>query len=265
MTVSINANPGQTLILTLNVNDGYGSNFTTIQETLAVTAPDQRSFTLSHTPAFPSAVLMFINGVKQTFSTDFVLISAFVVYSAASGVHLTTADVVDFYYVVSSLSGVAEDVISEILPTTDVGQKTYSLSQVPSSPSSVIIFGNGVMQNQGIDYVLTGQILVFNDITFSPPDIVEAYYPIGGDFDGYAPTIDLVRLPNGSIAPNFPQPMTLLVPDVWIFSLTLPTITVGTYIVIASYVPTSSQLIQKEVFMINVSTGGGGGGFVAPG
>jgi hypothetical protein len=265
MTVSINANPGQTLILTLNVNDGYSSNFTTIQETLAVTAPDQRSFTLSHTPAFPSAVLMFINGVKQTFSTDFLLISSFVIYSAVNGVHLTTADVVDFYYVVSSLSGVAEDVVSEVLPILNPGQSTFTLTQVPSSPSSVIIFGNGILQTQNVDYTLTGQNITFLTETFTSPNVVSAYYPIGGDSDGYGPTIDLVRFPNGSIAPNFPQNMTLLVPDVWIFSLTLPTVTVGTYIVIASYVPTSSQLIQKEVFMINVSTGGGGGGFVAPG
>lgn len=266
MTIALSATPGQTISLIVNVNDGYGSNFSTIQETLAVTSPDQRSFTLSHTPAFPSAVLMFINGVKQTFGIDFVLISSFVIYSAANGVHLVSSDVVDFYYLVSSLSGVAEDVISEIISTTDVGQKTYVLTQIPSSPSSVIVFANGVMQNQGIDYVFSGQSIVFNILTFNPPDdVIEAYYPIDGNFDGYAPTIDQIFLPNGTQASGFPTSMTLLVPDIYKFSLTLPTSTTGTFIVIASYVPTSSQLIRKEVFMINVSTGGGGGGFVAPG
>lgn len=67
-----------------------------VAETIAVTANGQTSFTLSQPPAQPTAVSMFVNGLRQTYTTDFTVSSNIVTY--ISTVHLITTDKVDFLY-----------------------------------------------------------------------------------------------------------------------------------------------------------------------
>ena len=264
MTISISATPGQTISLILNTNDGYGPSFSVIQERIAVNTNGQINFTLSSVPSILSSVLMFVNGTMQTLSIDFSISSGNVVF-INNNITLVTTDAVDFYYLISSINGNIENTFQENLPVTDDGQKEFTLTKIPLDPNSVLIFGNGVLQKQSIDYLIRTQDITFTNVTFSPPDIVSAYYALAEPVnDGYVPQIQSIFYPNSTPATGYPQSMTLVSNNIWKYSLTLPTLTTGTFIAIASYISTSSSFIQNEVFMINVSAANSGG-FVSPG
>lgn len=83
-----------------------GGQATQVQETIAVTLDGQTSFTLSQTPFQSSAVLMFVNGIKQQISIDYTVALNIVNYLGAS-IPLKTTDKVEFWYLVDTtgLSG----------------------------------------------------------------------------------------------------------------------------------------------------------------
>jgi hypothetical protein len=166
------------------------------------------------------------------------------------------------------------DFIQEILPVNTNGQVAFTLSQVPSSASSVIMFVNGVQQVQTVDYSISSNNVIFlnNGLSLITTDIVDFYYSINatgsisdGYFDGYVPTIDSIYYPNGTLAAGFPQNMVNLAPGIYKYNLTLPKSIVGTFIAISSFISSNSNFIQKEVFLINVSTSFGGNAYVSPG
>jgi hypothetical protein len=188
MTIAINANPGQTISLVINANDGYSSSLGFVQE---------------------------------------------------------------------------------ILPVNINGQTTFTLSQIPISSSSVVMFVNGVEQTQTVDYLISDQNVTFlnNGFTLITSDVVDFYYSTNTDVeisDGYIPTIDSVYYPDGTLAGGFPVLTNNLSIGIFKYNLTLPKSIIGTFIAVASYIPTSSNFIQKEVFLINVALPFGSA-FVAPG
>lgn len=253
MTTAISANPGQTISLALNTNDGYGSTFDSIQETIAVNINGQVKFILSEIPSFPNSVMMFVNGIKQTFSIDFYILGATAIF-LNNGITLVTTDKVDFYYLTSSLNGNSGNVTQENIPVLINGQTSFTLSNVPASSSSVIMFVNGVKQVQTFDYNIAGQNITFlnNSFTLTTADEVDFYYVISGSpSDGYIPQIQSIFFPNGSVVAGYPQPMNLLSGSVWKYNVTLPSSVIGTFIVLASYISSSENFIKTEVFLIN--------------
>lgn len=158
----------------------------------------------------------------------------------------------------------------EILPVNTNGQTAFTLSNIPSSSSSVNMFLNGVQQSQTVDYNISDQNIIFlnNGFSLITTDVVDFYYTISPSetiSDGYVPTIDAIYYPNGTLAPGFPQNMINVTTDIYKYNLTLPKLIVGTYVAISSYVPSNSNFIQKEVFLINVTTQSSGNAFVTPG
>ena len=159
--------------------------------------------------------------------------------------------------------------VQEILPVNTNGQVAFTLSQVPSFVESVVMFLNGIQQVQTIDYNISGQNITFlnNGISLITTDVVDFYYSIsstGSIGDGYSPTIDSVYYPNGILATGFPQNMVNLAPGIYKYNLTLPKSIIGTFIAISSFIPSDSNFIQKEVFLINVGLPWGNA-FVSPG
>lgn len=76
------------------VSAALGSNV--LAETIPVVGNGQVVFTLSEAPSQPTAVSMFVNGLRQTYGTDFTVSSTTVTYTSA--ISLSTADKVDFLY-----------------------------------------------------------------------------------------------------------------------------------------------------------------------
>lgn len=270
MTIAIYANPKQTISLTLNTNDGYGSTFDTIQETIAINVNGKVSFTLSKIPAFLNSVLMFVNGIKQTLLTDYIIADSNIIF-LNNGITLVTTDIVDFYYLSLSLNKNIENAIQDSFSVSTNGQTIFTLSNYPSSSSSVIMFVNGAKQTQNVDYNISNLIITYlnNSFSLTTADVVDFYYTTQDSASGnYTPQIDAIYYPNGSLAVGYPQVMTLLSGSIWKYSITLPAVTVGTFIVLASYISTSENFIKTETFLINVSLGSGSGSgnaFISPG
>ncbi len=154
--------------------------------------------------------------------------------------------------------GAAVNFVQEVLPVNTNGQTLFILSQLPSSNSTVTMFVNGVKQVQALDYTISIQTITFlnNAFTLRTTDVVDFYYAInsgGNANDGYVPQIQSVIYPNGQYVGGFPQPMTLISGNVWRYNITLPSAILGTFVVLASYIPSSKTFIQTEVFLIYVA------------
>lgn len=79
--------------------NGGGDQAVQVQQSIAVVANNQTSFTLSNIPANSAAVMMFVNGAKQDYGTDYFVSSSAVTYTGPPS--LLTTDIVEFWYLVS--------------------------------------------------------------------------------------------------------------------------------------------------------------------
>jgi hypothetical protein len=76
---------------------------TVVAETLPVTVNGQILFTLSENPLAATTVNMFVNGLRQSYGTDFTISGTAVTFISPT-LSLTTSDKVDFWYVSTNLS-----------------------------------------------------------------------------------------------------------------------------------------------------------------
>lgn len=117
-----------------------GGQATQVQETKTVSTNGQTSFTLTSTPVDSTSVLMFVNGLKQTYSSDFLVSGTSVSYVGSTS--LTTADIVEFYYLVD-LGGISGG----------GGSTTITLKEdaatVSSSVTTINFTGNTNLTNNG--------------------------------------------------------------------------------------------------------------------
>jgi hypothetical protein len=132
-----------------------GGQATQVQETKTVSTNGQTSFTLTSTPVDGTSVLMFVNGLKQTYSSDFLISGTSVSYVGTTS--LTTSDIVEFYYLVD-LGGISGG----------SGSNTITLKEdattVSSSVTTVNFTGNVNLTDNG-----AGQVTV--DIPTATPTI----------------------------------------------------------------------------------------------
>ncbi len=74
--------------------------------------------------------------------------------------------------------------------------------------------------------------------------------------DGYQdPTVDFVRLPNGTLAAGYPVGMTEITQGIWVHSLVIPTgwTAQGTYVVSCSWPKPGTAAMQNQLFIIHVA------------
>lgn len=250
-------------------NSSSAGYYEITQESQVVDVNGKTNFSLLQIPITSNSVIMFLNGVMQTQNVDYTITNNSIIF-LNSGLTLNIGDTVDFYYAIVSPIITFDGFFQEKATVID-NQTNFILSQEPTSSDSVIMFVNGVKQVKDFDYTVLNNSITFLNTNFSliSSDVVEFYYGMLSNTpvipDGYIPTIDQVYLPNFSLASGFPQNMTLLTAGIYKYTLTLPTSTIGTFIVVASYESNIAHVVKKEVFLINVSNSASGGGFVAPG
>jgi len=92
--------PSGSKLFSVNASDSElaWGNVLDQQEVVTVTVDGQTAFNLSYMPLDTTAVLMFINGIKQIYNVDYVVFGNVVTYTGASPSTLLTTDTVEFWY-----------------------------------------------------------------------------------------------------------------------------------------------------------------------
>ena len=83
--------------------------------------------------------------------------------------------------------------------------------------------------------------------------VVDGYGSLNDRYQ--APTVDFVRMPNGSNASGYPAVMTQITTGIWRHSLSIPSgiAGLGTYIASCSWPHPDTDKFQNELFIINVA------------
>lgn len=132
----------------------------------------QTIFNLSELPSDNLTVLMFINGIKQNYGTDFTCSSQVVTYTGSYSI--VTSDTIEFWYLVSGTNLTA---IQESIPVLLNGQVSFNISSFPNNESNVMMFINGLKQDYGTDYTVSGLLVSFiGSYVITTSDIVEFWY-----------------------------------------------------------------------------------------
>src|SRR5690348_9475823 len=118
--------------------------------------------------------------------------------------------------VVQTLDGYGDGYVFQETVSVTNNQTLFSLSQTPSTASSVSMYVNGVKQQYGVDYTVSGVSVEYSSTPLISTDVVEFTYFISSGNDGNrsdalsAPAVMSIYFPDRSLAQGFPQAMTKL-------------------------------------------------------
>jgi hypothetical protein len=125
------------------------------------------TFTLANAPSPAASLMLFKNGVLQGAGTDFTLFEASIVF--ASGSVPQAGDSVRAYYRTAG-TGMPSSFNDAELPAGTINgtNLTFTLANTPSPAASLMLFKNGVLLTQGVDYALSGATVTFTSTTVAP-------------------------------------------------------------------------------------------------
>lgn len=165
-----------------------GGNATQVQEAKTISFDGQTSFVLTQTPVTANAVLMFLNGIKQTYTVDYTVSSATVTWNNL--ISLKTTDKVEFWYLVD-LGG-----LSNTLAVKDEG------TTVDAIVTSLNFTGTGIAASSAGTSAITVTVsgpdqMPVTNITNSnsPYSVLSTDYIIAADSGGGAITVTLPASP----------------------------------------------------------------------
>jgi hypothetical protein len=161
----------------------FGDGYAPVQERLTVASVGQTLFALSQNPIDYSVVMLFVNGVKQIYGTDYTVNGNAVTYTSST--ILLPEDKVEAYYFVTSRDGYVP-VMQSVTISID-SQTIFTLQRVPD-PTTVMFFINGIKQVFGSDYTVSGSEITYTgSIPLIVTDELESFYFIEGasGIDGY--------------------------------------------------------------------------------
>lgn len=151
---------------------------TSVQEAVPVLSNGQTLFTLSRPTTSDSTVVMYINGSKAVYGSDYTANGTTVTYTGP--LSLVTTDIVEFWYIVGGQFVGNNSSRQESLPVTLVGQTTFTLSETPTSAATVEMFVNSAKMQYGVDYSVVGDTVSYTgSISLQVTDVVEFWYVIG--------------------------------------------------------------------------------------
>lgn len=137
------------------------------------------NFTLASAPNPPASLELSRNGLVLTQGVDYTLNNANIT-SASNRVPMAGDTLVAFYRVAVSLPGVAfidGEVVSGTLDGTNLA---FSLSRTPNPIASLVVYRNGLRLKMSLDYMLSGNIVIFQpSLAPRPGDLLLASYRIG--------------------------------------------------------------------------------------
>lgn len=93
-------------------------------EKLTVATNGQASFSLAKAPLQSNATVMYVNGLKQTYGSDYTVSGSTASYG---GLSLTTSDTVEFWYIYHDAGALQSDITQNIVGVTLVTTSPYSV------------------------------------------------------------------------------------------------------------------------------------------
>jgi hypothetical protein len=152
---------------------------TSVQEVLSVLTNGQTAFTLSRPTTSDSTVVLYVNGVKQTYGTDYTVGGSNLTYLGTTP-SLVTTDVVEVWFIVGSQLVGNNSTRQETVPVTVNGQTAFTLSEATTSNTTVEMFLNSAKMQYGTDYSVNGfNVTYTGSIPTQTTDVVEFWYVIG--------------------------------------------------------------------------------------
>jgi uncharacterized protein YoxC len=125
------------------------------------------TFTLANPPAPTTSLNLFRNGLLQRVGIDFTLSGASIAF--AGGSVPQPSDSVRAYYRTPGV-GAAITFKDAELPSGAINgaNLTFTLASAPSPAPSLMLFKNGVLLTQGVDYVVSGATVTFANTAVAP-------------------------------------------------------------------------------------------------
>ncbi|MBV8895095.1 MAG: hypothetical protein JO051_01180 [Acidobacteriaceae bacterium] len=124
-------------------------------------------FTLAQTPAAPTDLTLYLNGLLQELGTDYTLSGTTITF--ASDEKPQTGDELLAFYRIAGTGAAANFVDAEApVGTVNGTNLTFSLTNAPNPASSLKLFKNGALLAQNIDYALSNQTITFASAAVTP-------------------------------------------------------------------------------------------------
>lgn len=140
-----------------------------------------RSFTLAGTPAPPASLLLYRNGVLQKQGVDYTLVGNAIDFVAAATPQ--PGDLLLASYRVDGALAVALGIVDAETPAgaVDGTNRVFTLAGTPNPARSLLVYRNGLLQKEGVDYTLSANTITFTLVSVPVPgDILTASYRVGG-------------------------------------------------------------------------------------
>lgn len=134
-------------------------------------------FNLAQAPSPASSLNLYLNGLELTAGTDFTVSANAVTFATGAIPH--TGDALKAYYRVPGTGTTTQFTDGETPTGTINGTNlTFSLAAPPSPGTSLRLYKNGVLQQQGADYTLNNTTISFSSTATAPQagDVLSAGY-----------------------------------------------------------------------------------------
>lgn len=125
------------------------------------------AFTLSQNPSPATSLQLYLNGLEQTAGVDFTLTNGTVKFAANAIPR--TGDEIEAYYRVPGTGPAAQFADGETPSGTINGTNlAFTLAAAPTPAASLRLYKNGMLQQQGGDYTLSGIAITFKSTSTAP-------------------------------------------------------------------------------------------------
>jgi len=140
-----------------------------------------RVFSLSGTPEPPASLLLYRNGVLQKQGLDYTLSGNEVTFTDAATPQ--PGDLLVASYRVDGALAIALGMVDGETPAGPIDgiNRTFTLAGTPRPARSLLVYRNGLLQKEGIDYTLNQNVITFAPgSTPAPGDILTVSYRMAG-------------------------------------------------------------------------------------
>jgi hypothetical protein len=152
---------------------GSSPNFSDAEVPTGLINGSNRTFTLANTPSPSASLQIFLNGIFLEQNFDYTITGSAIIFAVAP----QNGDILEAFYRFAGSGGAVPNFSDAEIPSGLINNsnRTFTVSNAPSPALSLVLYLNGVLQQQSTDYALTGATITFG-VAPQNGDILEAFY-----------------------------------------------------------------------------------------